>query len=100
MTAFRYLFTPVTIGKLQLKNRIIVPPSIQMEAWDDMFIEHVKNMFVRRARAGVGLIMLTSLKVANLVDTSTVHPGICDDCFIPALKRITEAVHATGVPIG
>jgi 2,4-dienoyl-CoA reductase-like NADH-dependent reductase (Old Yellow Enzyme family)/thioredoxin reductase len=100
MPDLEHVFIPISVGSLQLKNRIIMPPSIQMIAMDDTFLEHVKNLFVPRARGGVGLIMMTSLKVANLFDNTTAYPGIYDDCFIPGLKEIADAIHANGAAVG
>jgi len=97
--ALRCLFTPIRIGKLELKNRIIMPPMIERLAVDGMVSEAVKDFYAARARGGVALIVLTP----GIIDesmASSIQLGIYEDRFIPRLKELTDLVHASGAAIG
>jgi 2,4-dienoyl-CoA reductase-like NADH-dependent reductase (Old Yellow Enzyme family)/thioredoxin reductase len=93
------LFTPIKVGKLELKNRIIMPPMIERLATHGAPNDAVKDFYVARARGGVALIVLTP----GIVDISMASPiqlGIYDDSFIPGLKQFTDLIHSCGGRMG
>ena len=93
------LFTPIEVGRLRLKNRIIMPPMIDRLAVDGMVSDRVKDFYAARARGGVALIVLTP----GIVDISMASPiqlGIYDDQVIPRLKELTDLVHSNGALMG
>lgn len=93
------LFTPIEVGRLRLKNRIIMPPMIDRLAVDGMVSDRVKDFYAARARGGVALIVLTP----GIVDISMASPiqlGLYDDQFIPRLKELTDLVHSSGALMG
>jgi len=95
----RHLFTPIKIGELELKNRIIMPPMIERLAVDGMVTQAVKDFYGARARGGVGLIVLTP----GIIDesmASSIQLGIYEDRFVPKLKELTDVVHECGAAIG
>jgi len=97
--ALRCLFSPIRIGNLELKNRIIMPPMIERLAVNGMVSEAVKDFYAARARGGVALIVLTP----GIIDesmASSIQLGIYEDRFIPRLKELTDLVHANGAAIG
>ena len=96
---FRELFTPFSVGRLELKNRIIMPPMIDRLAVDGMVSERVKDFYAARARGGVALIILTP----GIIDESMASPiqlGIYEDKFIRSLKELTDLVHKCGCLMG
>ena len=98
-SGFRMLFTPLSVGGLKLKNRIIMPPMIDRLAEDGTVSERVKDFYAARARGGVALIVLTP----GIVDESMASPiqlGIYEDRFIPRLKELTDLVHSCGCLMG
>ncbi|MBN2098843.1 MAG: FAD-dependent oxidoreductase [Dehalococcoidia bacterium] len=93
------LFTPVKIGNLELKNRIIMPPMIERLATNGAPNDAVKDFYSARARGGLALIVLTP----GIVDISMASPiqlGIYDDSFIPGLRQFTDLIHSCGAHMG
>jgi 2,4-dienoyl-CoA reductase-like NADH-dependent reductase (Old Yellow Enzyme family)/thioredoxin reductase len=93
------LFTPIKVGKLELKNRIIMPPMIERLATEGEPNDAVKDFYAARARGGLALIVLTP----GIVDISMASPiqlGIYDDSFIPGLKQFTDLIHSCGARMG
>ncbi len=95
----RLLFSPITIGNLELKNRLLMPPMIERLAKHGMVTQAVTDFYAARARGGVGLIVLTP----GIIDesmASDIQLGIYEDRFIPSLKAFTEVIHSCGAAIG
>jgi 2,4-dienoyl-CoA reductase-like NADH-dependent reductase (Old Yellow Enzyme family)/thioredoxin reductase len=93
------LFTPIKVGKLELKNRIIMPPMIERLATHGAPNDAVKDFYAARARGGVALIVLTP----GIVDISMASPiqlGIYDDSFIRGFKQFTDLIHSCGGRMG
>jgi len=93
------LFTPIRVGKLELKNRIIMPPMIDRLATHGEPNDAVKDFYAARARGGVALIVLTP----GIVDISMASPiqlGIYDDSCIPGFRQFTDLIHSCGARIG
>lgn len=93
------LFTPIKVGGLELKNRIIMPPMIERLATDGVPNDAVKDFYAARARGGLALIVLTP----GIVDISMASPiqlGIYDDSFIPGFRQFTDLIHSCGARMG
>ncbi|HBT47713.1 MAG TPA: NADH:flavin oxidoreductase [Peptococcaceae bacterium] len=94
------LGSPVKIGLLELKNRMVMAPMVTNYAYHDGSVtERLVAYHAERARGGVGMI---------IVEASYVHPsgkgfpnqlGIYSDRLIPGLRRLVDAVHAHGAKI-
>ena len=98
MTQFQKLFEPGEIGKLQLKNRIIMAPMLTRYTTEDGGItDQMIDYYVERARGGCGLIT-----VESSCPSSAGSPGrisVNNDGAIPHLKRLVDAVHENGAKI-
>jgi 2,4-dienoyl-CoA reductase-like NADH-dependent reductase (Old Yellow Enzyme family)/thioredoxin reductase len=93
------LFTPIKVGKLELKNRIIMPPMIDRLATHGEPNDAVKDFYAARARGGLALIVLTP----GIVDISMASPiqlGIYDDSCIPGFRQFTDLIHSCGARMG
>ena len=91
------LFSPIKIGEMELKNRIILAPMVTRLGGKDGFIhETEKNYFVRRATGGAALITVGDVTVAPNCQAGPFFNGIWDDKFIPRLNGFAEAIHAAG----
>ncbi len=93
------LFTPIRVGRLELKNRIIMPPMIDRLATDGVPNDAVREFYAARARGGLALIVLTP----GIVDISMASPiqlGIYDDRFIPGFRQFTDLIHSCGARMG
>ncbi|MCF0108611.1 MAG: NADH:flavin oxidoreductase [Erysipelotrichaceae bacterium] len=88
----------VSVGKLNIKNRICVPPMwIKVYAREDGFvtaenIEHYRGL----AQGGAGLIIQEATCVNKEGMLADVQMGIWSDEHVEGLKKITEAVHEAG----
>lgn len=93
------LFDPLTVGRLRLKNRIVLPPMANELASKrgevtDALIAH----YTRRA-SGVGLVIVEHSYVALEGKLSSRQLGIYDDALIDGLSRLADSVHARGTPV-
>ncbi|MBW1900855.1 MAG: FAD-dependent oxidoreductase [Deltaproteobacteria bacterium] len=97
----RSLFTPITIGKMELKNRIVVPPIMGpgFAAKDGCVSQTRINFHEAQAKGGAGLIITGGVSIDPLIINSSLHIGIWDDRFIPGLKELADAVHAHGAKL-
>ena len=94
---FEKLLSQGLIGKMKVRNRIVMPPMGRNYATVDGFVtQKLIDHYAARARGGVGL---------TIVEASFVHPagrlsyrqiGIHDDRCIPGLSELAEAVKSWG----
>jgi 2,4-dienoyl-CoA reductase (NADPH2) len=95
----RLLFTPLKIGTITVKNRIVFSAHLTNFAEDFLPSERHLAYLRERARGGVGLI-ITEEQSTHPTDhpyeklIHAFHPRV-----IPYYRRITDAIHAEGVPI-
>jgi N-ethylmaleimide reductase len=91
------LFTPVQIGPITLKHRIVMPPMSRLRAhWpsgvpSDLMIEY----YCQRASDG-GLIFTEATAISPSGRSYTGAPGLYSDEQVTGWKRVTDAVHAKG----
>jgi 2,4-dienoyl-CoA reductase-like NADH-dependent reductase (Old Yellow Enzyme family) len=90
------LFTPITLGAIEAKNRIFMAPLTRGRAADPMFQPNDLMATYYRQRAGSGLILTeaTGISVEGLGWPSA--PGIWSNEQAEAWKASVEAVHAEG----
>lgn len=96
--------TPLRIGPVEVRNRIAMPPMVRLAphaspeviAGEGSVTDHLVEHYARRARAGVGLI---------IVEATCVHPlgrvwrhglNAYDDAHVPGLASIARAIAAEG----
>lgn len=88
------LFQPGTIGKVHLKNRIMMAP---MGTWlpsrEGQVTDALIDYYVERARGGAGGIVV---EAALLVPDVPQRLSIADDSFLHGLKRLAGALHEAG----
>lgn len=89
------LFSPVTLGELELPHRVVMAPLTRNRAGEG-FVPRDMNVEYYRQRAGAGLIITEATQVcpAGLGYPDT--PGIYSDAQVAGWKRVTDAVHAEG----
>ena len=97
MQQFKHLFTPIDIGTMTVKNRIVMLPlTTGYCELDETIGDRLINFFAARAKGGVGLIIVPFSPVHA---GSPLEPGLYDDRFLPGLRKLTDAVHAHGAKI-
>lgn len=96
MESYPVLFQPGNIGKLRIKNRIIMPAmSTLLLDGQGSPVESALEYYRIRARGGAGLITTQPASVSEEV-TPFYELGIFDDRFIPGLREIFNAIHEEG----
>ncbi|MGO9139382.1 MAG: FAD-dependent oxidoreductase [Syntrophales bacterium] len=97
MQQFKHLFTPIDIGTMRVKNRIVMLPlTTGFCELDETIGERLVNFFAARAKGGVGLIIVPFSPVHA---GSPIEPGLYDDRFLPGVRKLADAVHAHGAKI-
>lgn len=88
------LFTPINLGSLQVKNRIVMPPMVSGRGHVDGRVtdSHI-NWYEARAKGGVGLIIVEFTYVTRRGSAGPDLIGIYDDDLIPGLKGLVDRIH-------
>jgi mycofactocin system FadH/OYE family oxidoreductase 2 len=96
---FSHLFSPLKIGTMTVRNRIVLPAH-----WTCFFPqdqppnERLMHYLAARAKGGAGLIITPQ----NTVWPSSTHHGYVasrDDNAMPAFKMISQAIHEHGAKV-
>ncbi|NOX23836.1 MAG: mycofactocin system FadH/OYE family oxidoreductase 2 [Actinobacteria bacterium] len=99
MTAYRYLFSPLSLGPIDLENRIVFAAHLTSYAADGLPTPQHAAYYEERARSGVGLIITEehSTHPSDWPYEKLIHgfnPAVLD-----GYRLITDTVHRHGVPI-
>jgi 2,4-dienoyl-CoA reductase-like NADH-dependent reductase (Old Yellow Enzyme family) len=89
-----HLFSPLMVGNVVLKNRIVSPGHDTVMAEEGRVTDQLVAYQEARAAGGVGLIIM---QAAGVHDSAryTYHVLMADDdSCIPGYRRVAEAVHA------
>jgi len=94
MTRFKTLFSPLRIGNLELRNRIVMPPMATNFAGEDGAVNdrHIAY-YVKRAKGGVGYITFEHTGVLKQGRAFPNMALIDSDQHIPPFKKLVEAIH-------
>ena len=89
------VFTPVTIGPVTLRNRVIRSAAFENMAYGNSPSQDLYDYHTAVARGGVGM---TTLSYASVSRSGLSFDGQLwmREEIVPGLKRITDAVHAEG----
>ncbi len=88
------LFSPFTLGKLQLSNRVVMAPMTRSRAIGNVPNSLMAEYYAQRANAGLIITEGTSPS-PNGLGYSRI-PGMYSDEQIKGWKAVTDAVHAKG----
>ncbi|GAA4483438.1 alkene reductase [Actinoallomurus oryzae] len=93
--AMNELFEPVKIGKLDLRNRLVMSPMTRSRVVDagrvnDLTVEYYAQ------RADAGLIITEGIQPSVIGQGYIWTPGLHDAAQTEAWRAVTEAVHARG----
>lgn len=97
--AYRYLWTPLQLGPVATRNRIVFSAHLTNYARDGLPTEQHADYYAARAAGGTGLIITEehSTHPTDWPYEKLIH-GFHRE-VIPGYRRITEAVHRHRVPI-
>ena len=95
----KLLFTPIRVGGMELKNRIVMPAMHFLSSWEGSVLPHHTDYFVERARGGAALIIIGGCTVDETSGAVNMLSAR-DDKFIPGFSALARAVQAEGAKIG
>ena len=94
VTGFRYLFTPIDVGPMRLRNRIVSLPHGTSLEGDERYLYYQ----VERAKGGAAMLC-TGITEIDPRYVSVTFRGLIaniDDSIIPWYRKISDAVHEHG----
>ncbi len=89
------LFSPVNLGAIALKNRMVMAPLTRNRAGEGG-VPQPLNVTYYEQRATAGLIITEATPISAMAHGYPALPGIYTDAQIAGWKKITDAVHAKG----
>lgn len=94
------LFTPIKIGTLELKNRLVMPAlATGFASEDGRVTERMIRYYEERAKGGVGLIIVEFTAIERRGKSMLCQLMIDNDKLIPGLKNLTEAIKRYGARV-
>ncbi|MCX5999763.1 MAG: hypothetical protein NTU41_09305 [Chloroflexi bacterium] len=101
MTEMRFpdmLYQPFQLGSMRLRNRIVLPPmGINAADEEGCVTPRVLDYYGRRARGGVGLVIVEGTCIDLSCGKAVLHQlGIDDDRHIPGLRQLASVIHEGG----
>lgn len=89
------LFSPVELGDIALKNRIVMAPLTRNRAGDGGVPQNM-NVTYYAQRATAGLIVTEATPISAMAHGYPALPGIYTDAQVAGWKKVIDAVHAKG----
>jgi 2,4-dienoyl-CoA reductase (NADPH2) len=97
---FVRLFEPITINKVTIPNRIVMPAMALFYTDDYTLTDRFKAFYRERARGGVGLMIIGPAAI-DRVGSSPFMLGLFDDSHTDPIRRFIDSIrNETGVKIG
>lgn len=96
----RMLFTPIKIGSMEVKNRMVVPAmGTNFAKPNGEASEELIRYYTERAKGGFGLIITECTAISKEGKSLINECGIWDDALIPSYRRLTDSVHGEDAKI-
>ena len=89
------LFSPVSLGALALKNRMVMAPLTRNRAGEGGIPQDINTTYYAQ-RASAGLIVTEATPISAMAHGYPALPGIYNEKQVAGWKKVTEAVHAKG----
>lgn len=89
------LFSPIMLGKISLKNRIVMAPLTRNRAGEGGVPQDL-NVTYYEQRASAGLIVTEATPISAMAHGYPALPGIYTDAQTAGWKKVVDAVHAKG----
>ncbi len=95
---YKMLFSPMKIGNVEIKNRIVMPPMmLGFGQFDGKPTEKMMNYYEERAIGGAGLIVTEITRVDDFSGaTAFAQLAISHDYHIKPLSEMIDRIHAHG----
>jgi len=97
-TKFRSLLSPGRIGRLELRNRIVMSPMGSNLAEEDGYCgERIARYYEARAEGGAAMVIMGSVGIAYPRGSGNARQvAVSDDKYIAGLKLVADSVHRHG----
>ena len=96
-TGYRHLLSPGKIGKINIRNRMVMPPMGTNYAAGDGFVTgRLAGYYEARAEGGTGLIIVEVSAVAPEGKAISREIGLWGDKFIPGLRYLAASIKKHG----
>jgi len=96
---YPHLFTPLALGKVPLKNRLVMSQMTMNYASEEGYVtERLIRHYVERAKGGVGLILVEGTFFTPEGRGYKNQLGLCSWKHVQGLRRLTDAVHGIADP--
>ena len=95
MSGKEIMFTPIQLGAIALKNRLVMAPLTRMRAIAGEVPSPLAKTYYSQ-RAGAGLIISEATQISPIGQGYPATPGIYSAEQTAAWKEIVQAVHANG----
>lgn len=96
---YEALARPGKIGKMELKNRVVMAPLNNNYTHSAYMTDESVDFYVARARGGAGLVIIEATSVDYPRSRSVLNPSIDDDRYIPGFQKIAEGCHRYGAKV-
>lgn len=92
----KQLLTPLAVGRLHLKNRVVMAPMTRSRAEHGSEAPTALNALYYAQRSGAGLIITEGTQVSRQGQGYAYTPGIYSSEQVVGWKHVTQAVHDAG----
>ena len=98
MKPYEKLFTPVQIGSMTLKNRVVMAPMATIAEADGGISQIVTEYYIERAKGGVGMITFGAMTVTDKYGAS-INGRLDAPIHVSRLNRLAEGVQRYGAKL-
>ena len=92
--AIQRLLEPIKIGKIEVKNRMVMPPmNTNFSSETGAVTPQMTEYFVRRAAGGVGMIVVEAASIVPDVKNHGAQPMLYDGKYIGGWANMVEKIH-------
>ena len=92
---YKYLFSPIRINNLEIRNRIAYPSLGLLYSYDSKLNDRYYNFFRARARGGAGIVTVGPVGV-DFIGSGIVALSLADDEAIPSFQKLTRIIREEG----
>ena len=97
---YETLFTPFKIGKMEVKNRLVMSPMGTNSAFTNGRKDAQEiDYFIERAKGGVGMIIMGCQPLNEEIAQGSMEGYMDSFSVLPALTSVCDGVHRYGAKI-
>ena len=98
--SYEKLFTPFKIGKMEVKNRLVMSPMGTNSALDNgRKTDNEIDYFIERAKGGVGMIIMGCQPLNEKIAQGSMEGYMDSFTVLPSLTSVCDGVHRYGAKI-